>query len=318
MVVGRVAAAVHAGDHEEGRVGLGEGFPADGGPLFIGLHDVVQAQGFQHELGDTFVAGDVRVAGHLGAGEPDQRTGLLEAFALRGGDGVGQARLELVVQLLAAILYIEDLGQLADAFVNCVDAERLQPRAVGTHQVVLAFAVGGQQVGGNLQLVELLAGANHALRADHPFQLGGHQLRALGDHGFEAWLVIGQALDGVVLRLERGQYAVEPQRGADHRVGHAQRVEHFRGRLADGHAARRCLREGQRATAVLHRQRVMSGGRVGQGAEAQAGEQGGDAWQHGAISVWTVRGTGAVRFGNTPSKAAVQAGEDVLPGHPAG
>lgn len=33
----------------------------------------------------------------------------------------------------------------------------------------------------------------------------------------------------------------------------------------------------------------MSGRSLGQGTEAEAGKQGGNAWQHGAISIWTVQ-----------------------------
>ncbi|MNP66925.1 hypothetical protein D3C76_1626930 [compost metagenome] len=50
--------------------------------------------------------------------------------------------------------------------------------------------------------MELLVRAYRTLGADHPLELHGHQLRTLVDDGLEARLVVGEALDLVVLRLE--------------------------------------------------------------------------------------------------------------------
>ena len=222
-------------------------------------------------------------------------TGVLEAFALRGGDGLGQAGLEFVVELLATRLHVEDLRQLARCFCRCVSMRNGSSRVPSAPtEVVLAFAVGGQQVGRDLQFMKLLAGAHHALRADHPFQLHGHQFRAFADHRFEARLVIGQAFDLVVLRLVLGQHVVEPQRGADHFIAQAHGIEHFGAGLADGHGARRGVLEGQACCRSFRpsagRQSVPPGpGRTRLRPVMQGSNAG---QQHGAISVGTVRGAG--------------------------
>ncbi len=133
--------------------------------------------------------------------------------------------------------------------------------------------------------MKLLTGTDHALGGHHPFQLGGHQLRALGEYGFEAGLVVGQALDAIVLGLVLRRHVVEPQRSADHLVAHAQGIQHLGGGLADGDAAGGGVLEGQGAAAVLQGQRVLSGRGLRQGTHTQACDQGGNAWQHEAISL---------------------------------
>ncbi|MNP29945.1 hypothetical protein D3C76_1229950 [compost metagenome] len=209
--------------------------------------------------------GDIGVDIQAGAGEPDQRAGVLQLFVLHQGNGPGQAGLQLRVQLLPTGLDVEDLGQLGDAFVDAFNPKRLQASAVGPDQVVLGLAVRGHQVGGNLQLVKLLASTDCALRANHPLKLHGDQPRALADHRFETRLVIGQAFDPVVLRLVLSQHIIEPQRSTDQFVAQSQGEEHLGAGLADGHRPGRGVGEGQRAAAVLDCKRVMSRGGTGEG-----------------------------------------------------
>ncbi|MNL47153.1 hypothetical protein D3C87_1699220 [compost metagenome] len=125
--------------------------------------------------------------------------------------------------------------------------------------------------------MKLLAGTDHALRADHPLQFHGHQLRAFANHRLETRLVIGQALDPVVLGLVRGQHIVEPQRGADQRGAKPHGVEHFGAGLADCHGAARRLLEGQLAAAVLDHQGIVGRGRMREGGQTQGGDEGGKA-----------------------------------------
>ncbi|MNE45665.1 hypothetical protein D3C80_1399620 [compost metagenome] len=198
--------------------------------------------------------------------------------------GAVQAALEVGVQRRTAVLHVEDLGQLADAFIDAVDLECLQAGAIGTHQVVLAFAVRRQQVGRDLQLVELFTGTHHALCADHPLELHCHQLRTLAHHSLEARVVVGQALDPVVHGLELGQHVVEPQRRARQRVAQAQCIEDLGAGLADGDRTLRGVGEGLGHAAVVDRERVVGGSGLGQAGEAEASDQGGNTGQHGGRS----------------------------------
>ena len=146
--------------------------------------------------------------------------------------------------------------------------------AVGAGFVVLALAVGGHGIDGDVDFLELLARADHAVFAHHPLELRNHQAGALVDDGFKARNVIGQArhlgVDAFELRLHR----VEPQRRAHDLVAHAQRVEHFSARLANGDGRLGRLLELQRHAAVVNlhgmagRLRGLAGGQT-------CGQQGG-------------------------------------------
>ncbi|RMM28651.1 hypothetical protein ALQ81_05591 [Pseudomonas syringae pv. pisi] len=285
VIVGREAAAIHARDDQNARVGLGDGFPAHGWPLFVGLDNIAHAQAVEHEVWNAFAACHERVAGKVRAGEPEQRRDVVGLVLPDVGNRCAQAGLEVGDQRVAAILHIENLRQLLDALVDGLDAEWLQSCAIGTDQIVLAFAVGRQDVSRYLQVMELLAGADHALFANHPLQLHGHQFRSLADYRFETGLVVGQAFDLVVLRLEAWQYVVEPQRGADQSVAQAQFVKHFGAGLANGYSLGWRMREGQGRATVFKGQRVLSGSGEGQGGQRQAGSECGEAGQrHGMRS----------------------------------
>ncbi|RMS79313.1 hypothetical protein ALP61_06020 [Pseudomonas savastanoi] len=279
VVVGREAAAIHACNHQNAWIGLGNGLPAHCRPFLVGLDDITHAQAVEHEVRDAFAACHERVAGKVGAGEPEQRRDVIGLVLPDIGDRCAQAGLEVGNQRVAAIPHIENLRQLLDALVDGVDAERLQACAIGTDQIVLAFTVGRQDVSGYLQVMELLAGADHALFADHPLQLHGHQFRSLANHRFETGLVVGQALDLVVLRLEAWQYIVEPQGSADQSVAKAQFVKHFGAGLANGHCLGRRMRERQGRTTVFEGQRILSRRGEGQGGQRQAGGKYGKAGQ---------------------------------------
>ncbi len=88
----------------------------------------------------------------------NQRAGVREVFALHRGNGLGQAGLQLRVQLLPARLDIENLGQLGNAFVETVNAETAAGGCRRPHQVVLGFAVRGHEIGWNLQARETARG----------------------------------------------------------------------------------------------------------------------------------------------------------------
>ena len=92
--------------------------------------------------------------------------------------------------------------------------------------------------------MKLLAGAHHALRANHPFQLHGHQFRAFANHRLKAGVVVGKPFDLVVLCLVPGGYIVEPQRCARQLVAQAQCIEHFGTGLANGDGTNGCVLKG--------------------------------------------------------------------------
>ena len=87
------------------------------------------------------MAGHIRIDVHVGAGEPDQGTERRVLFLVGLGNRLGEAGLELVRQLGAALAHIENLGELLNALVDALDAERRQARTVSAHQVVLGFTV---------------------------------------------------------------------------------------------------------------------------------------------------------------------------------
>ena len=125
--------------------------------------------------------------------------------------------------------------------------------------------------------MKLLAGADYALRADHPLQLHGHQFRALADHRFEAGIVVCQTLNLVVLCLVQGRDIVEPQRGTDQLIAQPQGIEHFSPGLADGHGALWGMLKRQRSGTVFYRQRIVGGRGLSQGTDAQSGGKGDNA-----------------------------------------
>ncbi|MNI55414.1 hypothetical protein D3C73_1103650 [compost metagenome] len=223
---------------------------------------------------------------HVGAGKPHQGTGLFDAFLPDLGHGRGQLGFEPGDPLLATVLHVENLRQLLDALVNGVNAKRLQARAVGAYQIVLALAVGRQQVGRDLQFMKLFTGADRALWPDHPLELHRHQFRTLADHRFKTRLVVRQALDLVVLHLVGGQHVVEPQRSGGHLVAQAQAIQHLGASLADGHGAGWRVIKGEGSAAIVDGQRVLRRGGLCEGAQAEAGEQRSEAGQqHEAISI---------------------------------
>src|SRR3546814_19918406 len=81
--------------------------------------------------------------------------------------------------------------------------------------ITLGVAVGGHDVGGNAELVELLTRGDGSLPPHVPFVLHGNQVWLLCHHALEAGVVVGQALDAVVQLLELRQDRIEPDRGAD-------------------------------------------------------------------------------------------------------
>ena len=170
----------------------------------------------------------------------------------------------------------------------------MQACAVSADQIVFALAIGGHQVGRDVEFMKLFAGADHALWTDHPLQLHGDQFRALADHRFETGIVVCQTLNLVVLRLVQGRDIVEPQRGTDQLVAQPQGIKHFSPGLADGHGALRGMLKCQRRATVLYRQWIVGGSGQGQGRHAQGGGKGGGAVQHhDAISIWIVHRAGA-------------------------
>ena len=179
-------------------------------------------------------------------------------------DGGGLAGLQVIDQGLALCFHIEYLRQLADAFVEGVDAVFGGAGAVRAGQVVLALAIRRHEVGGDLQVVELLAGGNHAFLADVPFELGDHDAGLFLDHRFEARVVVGQAGHPVIDGLELRQHRVEPYRGAFQSVAQTQRIQHFGAGLADGDGRGGGLRKLQCVATVVHLQRV-GGGLCGHG-----------------------------------------------------
>lgn len=204
MIVSREAATVHAGDDENVRVGLGDGFPAHGRPFFVGFDDVAHSQHGQHVVRDAFATSNIRVDFKVGAGEPEHRRQLVGAIGAGLFLGGGNASLVAVHQIFATVLHVEDLRELFHALVHTGDVEGFKAGAICADQVVLAFAVRRQDVGRDVHIVELFAGADHALWADHPFELHRNQLGTLAEHGFKARVVVGEALDlGILLGVFR-------------------------------------------------------------------------------------------------------------------
>src|SRR3546814_17707737 len=60
-IVGGKAAAIHLGDDDHRRIGLGDGFPAHRRPLLIGLADVIDAELVHNVAGRALAAGELGI-----------------------------------------------------------------------------------------------------------------------------------------------------------------------------------------------------------------------------------------------------------------
>src|SRR3546814_6640874 len=84
---------------------------------------------------------------------------------------LGLAALQLSNQRGTAVLHIIDRRQFGDALVYRVGRERCSARAVAAGGIILGVAVGGHDVGGNAELVELLTRGDDSLPPHVPFVL---------------------------------------------------------------------------------------------------------------------------------------------------
>src|SRR3546814_14230227 len=87
-------------------------------------------------------------------------------------------------------------------------------RAVAAGGIILGVAVGGHDVGGNAELVELLTRGDDSLPPHVPFVLHGNQVWLLCHHALEAGVVVGQAPDAVAQLHALRQDRHAPDRGA--------------------------------------------------------------------------------------------------------
>jgi hypothetical protein len=162
--------------------------------------------------------------------------------------------------LLALVLNIVDLRQLANFSIDEVHGEDLPAHAVARRRIRLAGAIRWRCVDRNAELLELLRPRDHAFRADLPLKLHRHHVRLLGKYAFEARIVVCQALDLGVDLLVTLKDGADPEGGAGDLVRKAEQIEDLGAALADRDGARRRLVEGDLPSAILECQRI---GRLG-------------------------------------------------------
>ena len=76
-----------------------------------------------------------------------------------------------------------------------VTVAALVAHAVACRAVLLADAIGRRGVDGNAEFLELFRLGDDAFRPDLPLELHGDDIGLLGEHAFEARLVVGEAVD---------------------------------------------------------------------------------------------------------------------------
>ncbi len=119
--VERVTSTFHGAGNDHGRLGFGDGFPADRRPFVFCVDDVFDPERRHYVAGCAIPAGDIGV-GIGSAGEPEDGRELVP-----GRGDLGARRLfsafQLGDDLLALILNIVDMRQLANFPIDEVHGE---------------------------------------------------------------------------------------------------------------------------------------------------------------------------------------------------
>lgn len=120
----------------------------------------------------------------------------------------------------------------------------------------------GREIGGDADLVEILALGDLAVWSDQARQSGGDEVWIFGEHRFESGHFDSQKLDLGIGLSELRQHLARPESGADHLVLEAEQQQDFRAVLAKPDCPLRRLLEGDLGAAVFERQGI--GGRTRQ------------------------------------------------------